>query len=70
MKGQKPGNAGPKMIIADAVPDGNGTLGSDVQDVIGKQLRAMYDDLVSQAVPDRFKELLQQLDKPENEGKS
>ena len=70
MKGQKPGKTGPKMNIADALPDGNGTLGSDVQDVIGKQLRAMYDDLVNQTVPDRFKELLQQLDKRENEGKS
>jgi Anti-sigma factor NepR len=70
MKGQKPVIPGPKMNVTDALPDGSGTLGSDVQDVIGKQLRAMYDDLVNQAVPDRFKELLQKLDKPENEGKS
>jgi len=70
MKGPKPVKTGSKMYIADALSDSNGTLSSDVQDVIGKQLRAMYDDLVSQAVPDRFKELLQQLDKPENEGKS
>ena len=70
MEGRKPVKTGSKMYISDALSDSSGTLSSDVQDVIGKQLRAMYDDLVSQAVPDRFKELLQQLDKPENEGKS
>ena len=41
---------------------GNGLLG------IGDQLRAMYDELMQQPVPDRFKELLDQLDK-KNEGK-
>jgi len=70
MKGPKPVKTGSKMYISDALSDSNGTLSSDVQDVIGKQLRAMYDDLVNQAVPDRFKELLQKLDKRENEGKS
>ncbi len=71
MKGRKPGKAGQqKMNIADAPPYGSGTLGSDVQDVIGKQLRAMYDDLVNQTVPDRFKELLQELNKRKNKGKS
>lgn len=38
------------------------------QDHIGRQLRAIYDDLLSQPVPDRFLELLRQLDdtgKPE-----
>ena len=69
MKGHKPVKPGSKMNIADALPESNATLGRDVQDVIGKQLRAMYDDLVNQAVPDRFKELLQKLDKRENEGK-
>jgi hypothetical protein len=32
---------------------------------IGDQLRAMYDELVQQPVPDRFKNLLEQLDKKE-----
>jgi Anti-sigma factor NepR len=57
-----------KMNIADPLADGKGTLGRDVQDVIGKQLRNMYDDLVNQAVPDRFTELLQQLDKRDDKG--
>ena len=30
---------------------------------LGDQLRAMYDDLVGQPVPDRFKDLLDRLEK-------
>jgi hypothetical protein len=37
-------------------------LGRDVQSKIGQQLRAMYDDVVNQGVPDRFVELLSRLD--------
>ena len=39
-----------------------GRLGRDVQSKIGQQLRAMYDDVVSAGVPDRFTEMLRQLD--------
>ena len=39
-----------------------GRLGRDVQGKIGQQLRAMYDDVVSAGVPDRFTEMLRQLD--------
>jgi len=39
------------------------SLGRDVQSKIGEQLRAMYDDVVSQGVPDRFSELLKRLDR-------
>lgn len=37
-------------------------LSRDVQARLGQQLRAMYDDVVNQGVPDRFNELLNQLD--------
>ena len=37
-------------------------LGRDVQARLGQQLRAMYDDVVSQGVPDRFNELLTRLE--------
>jgi hypothetical protein len=57
------------MNVSDARPESNGTLGRDVQDVIGQQLRAMYDDLVNQAVPDRFTNLLEKLDKRDDGGK-
>jgi hypothetical protein len=39
-----------------------GKLGRDVQARLGQQLRAMYDDVVNQGVPDRFSELLNRLD--------
>jgi hypothetical protein len=39
-----------------------GRLGRDVQNKIGQQLRAMYDDVVSDGVPDRFVEMLRKLD--------
>lgn len=37
-------------------------LGRDVQARLGQQLRALYDDVVHQGVPDRFTELLNRLD--------
>jgi hypothetical protein len=42
------------------------TLGREIQTKIGEQLRAMYDDVVEQGVPDRFVELLQRLDKQDD----
>lgn len=70
MKGRKPAKPGSKkMNNSDPLSSRTGVLSRDVQDVIGKQLRAMYDDLANQALPDRFTELLQKLDKRESEGK-
>jgi hypothetical protein len=46
-----------------------GRLGRDVQSKIGQQLRAMYDDVVSDGVPDRFTEMLRQLDAPKEQEK-
>ena len=46
-----------------------GRLGRDVQGKIGQQLRAMYDDVVSAGVPDRFTEMLRQLDDPKQQEK-
>jgi len=37
-------------------------LGRDVQARLGQQLRAMYDEVVNQGVPDRFSELINRLD--------
>ena len=42
------------------------TLGREIQTKIGEQLRAMYDDVVGQGVPDRFVELLQRLEKKDD----
>jgi hypothetical protein len=44
-----------------------GRLGRDVQGKIGQQLRAMYDDVVNDGVPDRFAEMLRKLDENKEE---
>ena len=44
---------------------GKGGLTPEIQSRIGHQLRAMYDDVVRQGVPDRFAELIRKLDGPE-----
>lgn len=43
-------------------PTSKGGLNAEIQSRIGHQLRAMYDDVVRQGVPDRFAELIRQLD--------
>ena len=56
MAGNKPGaRAG----------EGSGKPGIQVQvqDHIGRQLRAVYDDVLNQPVPDRLLELLEELDR-------
>ncbi len=42
-----------------------GGLNSEIQSRIGHQLRAMYDDVVRQGVPDRFADLIRKLDTPD-----
>lgn len=42
-----------------------GGLNAEIQSRIGHQLRAMYDDVVRQGVPDRFADLIRQLDSQE-----
>ena len=46
-----------------------GKLGRDVQARLGQQLRAMYDDVVNQGVPDRFADLLNRLEDNGNKDK-
>jgi hypothetical protein len=58
----------PKMVghgtrTQDAAAAAKPSLGRDVQTKIGQQLRAMYDDVVSQGVPERFVDLLNRLEK-------
>jgi hypothetical protein len=48
----------------------SGSLDKETQSKIGQQLRAMYDDVVRQGVPDRFSELLKRLEKDEGAGRS
>jgi len=39
-----------------------------IQDHIGRQLRSIYDDILNQPVPDRFRELMDRLDAPPDDG--
>ena len=48
----------------NAAPGKQGGLSAEIQSRIGHQLRAMYDDVVRQGVPDRFVELIHKLDGP------
>ncbi len=55
----------------DSTSDKNASgLNREIQAKIGQQLRAIYDDVVQEGVPDRFAELLKQLDRTTDEGKS
>ena len=51
-----------------AAPGKQGGLNAEIQSRIGHQLRAMYDDVVRQGVPDRFAELIRKLDTPQGGG--
>lgn len=44
-------------------------LGREVQARLGQQLRAMYDDVVNQGVPDRFADLINRIDGSGNKDK-
>ncbi|WP_367278276.1 NepR family anti-sigma factor [uncultured Alsobacter sp.] len=48
------------------VPDAP-SLQPQIQDHIGRQLRAMYDTVLNQPVPDRFRELMERLDAKEGQ---
>ena len=45
-------------------PGKQGGLNAEIQSRIGHQLRAMYDEVVRQGVPDRFADLIRKLDTP------
>jgi hypothetical protein len=64
----KPGRPGPMQTEVNQRKP-RGRLGRDVQSKIGQQLRAMYDDVVSEGVPDRFNEMLRQLDERKDQDK-
>lgn len=64
MKKKEPVPQGPgrtHRVELDGVQNG-ATLGNDIQSKIGEQLRAAYDDVINQGVPDRFAELLKRLE--------
>jgi len=54
-----------KPLASKNTTPGKGGLNAEIQSRIGHQLRAMYDDIVRQGVPERFAELVRKLDVPE-----
>ena len=61
MKIQKLNSGGSgEQVMKEAKKQGG--LNAEIQSRIGHQLRAMYDDVVRQGVPDRFVELIRKLD--------
>jgi hypothetical protein len=47
-----------------------GRLGRDVQNKLGRTLQAYFDDVVKEGVPDRFRQLLQQYDDRQDNGRA
>jgi hypothetical protein len=65
MMTQSKGKGGAKVIPESSLPaelSSEPGLDRAIQERIGDRLRAMYDDLVQQPVPDRFVELLSRLE--------
>jgi hypothetical protein len=56
-----------EMIPKTPIPRG-AILEADLQAHIGRQLRAVYDEVVNEAVPDRFLQLLEELERKKSEG--
>jgi Anti-sigma factor NepR len=46
------------------------TLGPEIMAAIGRELRAMYAEIIAEGVQDRFAEILRKLDDPSNEGQT
>jgi hypothetical protein len=63
---QKPESHDP-MGRTNTSPKPEARLGREVQARIGQQLRAMYNDVVSQGVPDHLADLLRRLSTEESE---
>jgi hypothetical protein len=49
-------------------PEPGATLEADLQAHIGRQLRAVYDEVVEEGVPERFLRLLEELERKTPEG--
>ena len=50
------------------VPPQDATVAPDLQVQIGRQLRAVYDEVVEEGVPERFLRLLEELERKKAEG--
>lgn len=67
-KGKRLATVIPETTLSDNLSS-DPKLDRSTQSRIGDQLRAMYDDLVHQPVPDRFRDLLSRLEQESKEDK-
>lgn len=67
-KPEKPGRKSKGQSVREHSPKSHGPeIDSELQTHIGRHLKASYDDILAQEVPDRFRELLQQLEAKERD---
>lgn len=52
----------------ELAPPKGAILEADLQAHIGRQLRAVYDEVVNEAVPDRLLRLIEELERKKSEG--
>ena len=69
----KPGQVSDMKQTAETPPNPmppppDAILEADLQAQIGRQLRAVYDEVVNEGVPDRFVRLLEELERKKKEG--
>jgi hypothetical protein len=63
MKNRKPAASPSPDTSPEPADKAEPSLGGEIRGKIGRQLREMYDDVVSQGVPDRFVDLLNRLER-------
>jgi hypothetical protein len=64
---RKTSRSGPMDMSTSKTARTTGRLSRDIQAKIGQQLRAGWDEVVKEGVPDRFAELLKRLDENKSE---
>jgi hypothetical protein len=68
MKDRKPPRPEGTMQVRPASVKSGPSLNREIQTKIGQQLRAIYDDVVDQGVPDRFADLLRDIEQDKHVG--
>lgn len=68
MNDKRKGEADRKMNKKDAESQRTSEMDAVVGSAIGQKLRKLYSEIASEPVPDRFADLLRQLEKDESEG--
>jgi hypothetical protein len=68
MNSRNSNKAGKNELRTDMEGQSPAKLSRDIQAKLGDQLRQMYNDVISQGVPDRFADLLAKIDQSPQSG--